>query len=211
MKQVLGIWLPDQDTHFAPQLGASPLVAGKATYQLKKYRAALKYVDCCRHAVDVGGHVGLWSRVMSMDFDRVTAYEPLAAHRECFKLNAPDADLFPYAVGSRPGSVHVHMPVDNTGHAHVLGSGEEARMVRLDDMDLAPVDLLKIDVEGFEYDVLLGAEELVRQDQPVVVVEQKRGNAERYGRRQWDAVELLKSWGMREEQVISGDHIMVFG
>ena len=83
-------------------------------------------------------------------------------------------------------------------------------MATLDSLSLGAVDLLKIDVEGYEYEVLLGAEKLVRRLRPVVVVEQKPGNAERYGRGQWDAVQLLRRWGMRDARVIGGDHVMVW-
>ena len=81
MKQTLGIWLPDSDKHFAVQIAGNPLVAGKGTYQWKKYVAALSHVKDRGHAVDVGAHVGLWSRLMAMDFERVTAFEPVDEER----------------------------------------------------------------------------------------------------------------------------------
>ena len=55
-----------------------------------------------------------------------------------------------------------------------------------------------------------GAENTIKAHRPVMVVEQKPNNAERYGRGRWDAVNVLKSWGMKEKAVISGDHIMVW-
>ena len=42
---------------------------------------------------------------------------------------------------------------------------------RLDDYDLGPVGLIKIDVEGHEKAVLHGAEELLRRDKPSLIVE----------------------------------------
>lgn len=212
MKQVLGIWLPDGDEHFKSQLPAGPVVGGKATYQYKKYLAALRCVEVRNHAVDIGGHVGLWSRVMAMDFQKVTAFEPLAAHRECFARNveAANVTLHPLAVGAAAGTIQIMMPADNTGNSHVGECGEECQVIRLDDAGLDKIDFLKIDVEGFEYEVLIGGESTIKDHRPVVVVEQKRNNAERYGRGQWDAVKLLKSWGMKEAEVISGDHIMIW-
>jgi len=212
MKQVLGIWLPDADEHFKSQLHAGPIIEGKATYQYKKYAAALRCVENRVHAVDIGAHVGLWSRVMALDFQKVTAFEPLTAHRECFARNveARNVTLHPLALGAEPGLAHIDMPADNTGNAHVGSGGEVCQVVTLDQLELGNMDFLKIDVEGFEFEVLIGAEQSVKAHRPVIVVEQKPAHAERYGRKQWDAVKLLKSWGMKEAEVISGDHIMIW-
>lgn len=207
MRQVAGIWLPDGDRHFDQHLVAGPFIDSKGTYQHRKYAAALVHVGRRNLAVDIGGHVGLWSRVMARDFARVVAFEPLAAHRECFALNAPGVELRPFAVGKSAGRAKVKMPHDNTGSAHVGGSGEDCEVVTY---DLTGVDFLKIDVEGYETDVLLGGEDAIRADKPVICIEQKPGNAERYGRGRWDAVGLLKDWGAREVAVISGDHILVW-
>jgi len=212
MKELLGLWFPDGDEHFKGQLPAGPMVGGKATYQYKKYLAAKRHIGWFGHAVDVGAHVGLWSRVMAMDFTKVTAFEPLAEHRACFVRNveAANVNLLPHAVGSQSGIINIHMPHDNTGHAHVLDQGEKCRMIAIDSITLDPIDFLKIDVEGFEQPVVMGAEQTINRDRPVIIVEQKADNAERYGRGRWDAVNLLKAWGMKEAQVLAGDHIMVW-
>lgn len=46
---------------------------------------------------------------------------------------------------------------------------------RLDDLDLAPT-FMKIDVEGFEYDVLMGGLETVRRHEPVIMIEKFWGD-----------------------------------
>jgi FkbM family methyltransferase len=212
MKEVLGIWIPDHDGHFAAQIKGGPRVDGKGTYQFKKYLAALRFVKGHGHAVDVGAHIGTWSRVMAIDFDHVTAIEPVAEHRECFALNAPDrTTMLPYALGAAPGTIRIDArPTDNSGNARVSDDGEGVEVVTLDSLGLLNIDLLKIDVEGYEYEVLLGGEQTIRAQKPVMVVEQKPAQAERYGRGRWDAVSLLKSWGMKQKEEIGGDHIMVF-
>lgn len=213
MKQIRGMFFPDGDQHFALQMTVGQMVDGRGTYQYRKYRAARAHCTDFRHAVDVGAHVGLWTRVMLLDFEAVSSFEPLPAHIECFKANIGEPEnnrLFPCAISDKPGRLSIHMPHDNTGHAHVLKGGHEVEAMPLDLFGLNDVDLLKIDVEGWEYQVVTGAEQTIKTNRPVVVVEQKPDNAERYGRRRTDAVELLRSWGMRDAEVISGDHIMVW-
>ena len=55
--------------------------------------------------------------------------------------------------------------------------GETVPVVTLDSMDLPKVKLIKIDVEGMEADVLLGARQLIARTQPVIFVE--NNNAEK--------------------------------
>lgn len=62
-------------------------------YQGKKYRRALEFARARRTAIDIGGHIGLWSWPMSMDFDTVHAFEPMPEHRECFEINVFGAPL----------------------------------------------------------------------------------------------------------------------
>ena len=226
MKEISGIWFPDGDQHFAAQMAIGPRIDGKGTYQFKKYQAAMEYLpkDRRRFALDIGGHVGLWARVMAMDFKQVLSFEPLAAHIECWERNlegVKNATLVQCAIGSKHTTIKVHMPPDNTGHAHVLDDkGEDVLCLRLDDMAYhfdyfvippttwSDLDFIKIDVEGFETFVIEGAEQTIKKYRPLIVVEQKPGNAERYSRGQHGAVRLLESWGMHEIWVISGDHLM---
>lgn len=228
MKKIAGIWFPDGDQHFASQMAIGPTIEGKGTYQFKKYAAALEYLPKARRrfALDIGGHVGLWARVMAMDFQHVLSFEPLQAHIDCWEKNlegVANATLVQCALGNEECDIRVHMPEDNTGHAHVLEQdGDLVKCFRLDDMAASfelfnthgganvwdELDFIKIDVEGFETFVIEGAEQTIKRHRPLIVVEQKPGNAERYSIGQHGAVRLLESWGMREIWVMSGDHLM---
>lgn len=221
MKEIRGIWFPDHDEHFAEQLAGGPLVDSKGTYQWKKYQMALPYVRTRAHALDVGAHVGLWSRVMARDFVCVTAIEPMPALRDCFIRNVPGSVmLYPFAVGSRRGQARIGFPTDNSGNARVAeldgkefeasSTPETVEVYTIDGLVLPHTDLIKIDVEGFEFEVVAGAEETIRKHRPVMIVEQKPNQAERYGRGRHDAVKLLQSWGMKQAKEIGGDHIMVW-
>ena len=157
MKQIRGMWFPDGDTHFEAQLAINPLVDGRGTYQHKKYIAALPYVKGRGHALDIGGHVGLWSRIMAMDFDRVTAFEPLPEHIECFRANLaekPNVRLNAVAVADKAGELSIRMPADNTGNSHIATAGEAIAARTLDSFRLKGVDFIKIDVEGSEWEIL---------------------------------------------------------
>lgn len=213
MKEICGIWLPDDDTHFEKHLEA-----GAGTYQEKKFLAALEVIPDNRRrtAIDVGAHVGLWSRRMAAHFDRVIAFEPHPLLVECYRKNLHDRDnvlLFGAIVtdkerkGDRASVTYVPGNSGNT-HVEINQPGNDTRSVRttaLDEMQFDDVDLVKIDVEGWEVPVVLGARETLLKHKPFVVIEQKPDNAERYGLARFDALYLLQSLGMVVLWEKSGD------
>lgn len=54
---------------------------------------------------------------------------------------------------------------------------------------------IKIDVEGFEYKVLLGAKEIIRKNKPILYIELSFINLKNQGYAATDLIELLKSYG----------------
>lgn len=83
----------------------------------------------------------------------------------------------------------------HSGLARVVpgSSGVRVPKQRLDDMPLEPPTLVKLDVEGFEAEVLRGGEKILRTAQPFLVfesaVDDMGGTA--------DALQLLETWGYR--------------
>lgn len=215
-----GLKLPDGETHLIEWMDrVKQYRDGKPTYQLSKYNAALAHVRHRGVAVDVGAHVGLWSRVMALDFERVIGFEPVPAHIECWRANlagAENATLHEIALGDRRGTASLHTRTPGScGDTSIARDSEPANaahdvpMAMLDDFGLE-VDFLKIDNEGYEYFVVLGGEETIRRCKPVVIVEQKPGMAQRFGLEETQAVSLLESWGARQVGCISGDYIVAW-
>lgn len=230
MKEYKGIYLPDGEEHLIEWMETVskredsakffPMVDGKPTYQAHKYYAALKYCSEKRLAVDVGAHVGLWSRVMALDFDRVIGFEPMPEHADCWRRNMghdASAYLNQCALGETSGEVRISTRTPgSSGDTGVdpdtddNKSGHLVKLRRLDDFDLKNVDFLKIDCEGYELFVLRGAEKTLRESRPVVIVEQKpeTGGFERYGIGVRDAVVYLESLGAKLRDGIQGDYIL---
>jgi FkbM family methyltransferase len=212
-----GIYLPDGEEHFVEWMTKNgETVDGKGTYQIKKLRAAMGHVRQFRTAVDIGGHVGLWSMHLAKKFQRVEAFEPVAAHRECFLQNLPAAAegegqsvfLHPYAIGDHADNVFIRSNPISSGDSRVDGAGE-IPMRTLDSFNLQDVDFIKIDTEGYELFAVRGAEETVKRCRPTMVVEQKGHGMKFHGFRKEEAAELLESWGMKRVANMSGDIIMV--
>ena len=218
MKTVNGIALPDHEEHLVGYIERGPLVGGRGTYQHHKYVAAVARVRHRGVAIDVGAHVGLWTRLLALDFAEVHAFEPVAAHVDCWRHNvtAKNARLTQIALGAvTKDAVEMIRPPGNSGNAKVARQlhegGERVRMSTLDAEIPAEkaVDFIKIDCEGYEMFVLQGARQTIQRSRPVIIVEQKRGNGQHYGLGQTDAVKLLQEWCYSAVEVIAGDYIMV--
>lgn len=222
MKITSGIALPDGDTHFGPLLAASEKIDGKGTYQVRKLRAALKFVPAKERglAIDVGAHVGLWSLALAKEFETVMAFEPVYEHAVCFAMNLHGvtnvglATVALDAVDRR--TLSMIAGGTNSGGAHVApgAAGQGAQEGVTLDSWLAGsaladrrVDFLKIDVEGYELAVIQGARETIRRWMPVIVVEQK-GQATRYGYGKTDAIELLREWGFGVQWILGDDYCL---
>lgn len=218
VKCIHGAWLPDREEYLARDIAQSPRFAGGPTVQLKKYMAALPLVRQFRHAIDIGANIGLWSRVMAACFDQVTAFEPSAECHEAFwcnvrQIGSHDGRVRLHACGlsNEPGVLRLNTRLRSTGFTRVDPEGNAEVEVRtLDSFELADVDFIKIDVEGWEHNVVKGGIETIRRWKPVMIVEQKPGNAELHGLKQYGAVNLLKKWGAREVANVSGDVIMAW-
>src|SRR5262249_30908475 len=84
---------------------------------------------------------------------------------------------------------------------HPQGPGRTVMVetIRLDDLDVDNVGVIKIDVEGHELNVLRGAEDLVRRWLPILIVEIEEKRAPVAG-----TIGLLESWGYRGSFFRSG-------
>lgn len=214
MKLHQSVWLPDGETHLTAWMDrAGEIVDGKGSYQISKLRTAVSFCKQFRTAVDVGGHCGLWSMQLVKQFEMVHAFEPVEAHRDCFRLNVPSDkgawQLHECALGEEEGMVSIHTAETSSGDSWVNGHGN-IPMHRLDDFALGSVDFIKLDTEGHELFILRGGVEMLKANKPVVIVEQKPGHARRFGVGDQDAVPYLQSLGARVVRELSGDFVMVW-
>ena len=211
------VYLPEWDTDFEKWLVEFPVINGKATYQYNKLLTALKWTKPHEMSVayDVGAHVGLWSMHLLDYFSHVRAYEPIEEYRELYLKNVHRANkwsrrswhLRNVGCSDKRELVKFDHAPGLSGCTWVDGEGD-IELVRIDD-DSPPeyIAFMKFDCEGYEYFALKGAEETINKWKPCIIVEQKPGNAQKYGLRETQACELLRSWGAKERAAINGDFI----
>jgi FkbM family methyltransferase len=197
MRSAYGWVLPASDRHFPKYLSTAPKVEGRRMYQAQHIQQSTQFCALRRTAIDVGGHVGFWSYYLAFAFQRVHAFEPSELFARCFERNvrAKGVTLHRVALGEAERRIALEVDPENTGATHVRPGGEgEIPMRRLDDFGFDEVDFIKIDVEGFERQVLEGGRETLLRCRPVVIIEQKEF-AGRYGDERYAAAELLQALG----------------
>lgn len=205
-------WMPDGETHMTALMQKMQArVDGRLTYQYHKYERAVSYCKAYRNAIDIGAHVGLWSFWMAQKFAALSAFEPSELHRECWNENiaAPNARLYPFALGAVQKSVGLCVSVESSGNTRIA-DGDSVEMRTLDSFNLSDVDFIKVDCEGYEVFVLEGARETLARCRPVVLVEQKHGTPKRYGQDGRAALTLLSSMGAEELWDWGGDFCFQF-
>lgn len=220
MIQYEGTFFPDGEEHLIEWCKAAKQYRdGVLCYQLNKYEAARWHLPANRRrvAIDVGAHIGQWSRVMAMDFEKVDAFEPVSLYRECFRANvtAENVELHACALGNQYGAVEM---VNRTPGSHgdtqikiatddIEACGMSAMTV-LDSFNFDRVDFIKLDCEGYELEVLRGAEATILENRPVLIVEQKPGHGEHFGYGDLAGVRFLEDLGAVVRQELAGDYIL---
>lgn len=181
----LGIWrIPGFRRLF---LGAYELYKRRLEDSLEPLAAKHPHLFQEGHLLDVGANVGYTAFVLlrrRKDRFRVYAFEPepssFATLRDRFQGHE-GIQLFPMAVGSETGSIQLTVNQLHPADHRVVGKapngeiGEDSQatvdvpMVTLDDWRTrtglsGPIAFLKIDVQGYEFEVLKGAEHLIESN-----------------------------------------------
>lgn len=199
LELINGTWCRPGDPYFTPILQSGEFNDRWVLDQ------ALLHVKQRRLALDIGAHIGLWSRELAREFGFVVAFEPDPENFAALGRNltgVTNVRALWLAVAPRSGRFCLsHEGTINSGEGFLtpLINGESDWVVglKLDDANFTNVDLVKIDIEGLEALVLAGGEQMICANRPVVVLEESFLGV-RYGGQVGDARRLLEGWGMAE-------------
>lgn len=213
MKKDRGWWWPNGERHMLEWLANAKnriVLNGREAYQGRKQLQVFELLAAGHHrtAIDIGSHVGLWAYNLCGLFERVHCFEPVAEHRECFEANMTQHanwTLHDCALGDVERTVGMFTNPTSSGDSWVKGDGN-IPMLTLDSFTIPEVDLIKVDAEGFEEKILRGAEQTLLKHRPLVVVEQKRDMAVKFGLEPQGALGYLQSLGGNVLKEISGDY-----
>lgn len=161
-----------------------PLYAGYKAISDRQERVLIRrLVRPGMIVVDVGANIGIYTRLFAQLVGakgRVFAFEPAPANYSHLKDNVAkfaNVAAVQSAVGDSSGQIGLFVSDSLNVDHHAYDSGEGRRrvnvpIVRLDDYfeKGQNVDLLKIDVQGYEFSVLNGASRVLRESPNVSVI-----------------------------------------
>lgn len=171
-------------------------VGEKWKHSLRHVRAIEWAIARCkrrRTALQAGGNMGLWPRRLAKDFQRVITFEPDPISHACLERNlaATSVHIHRAALGEQIGRCEI---AHKSLGSHRVIDGDSIPVVTIDSLGLADLDLLALDLEGYEWHALAGARETLACCRPIVQVE-LRDFTEKYGHSTADVVALLASLG----------------
>ncbi|MES2592401.1 MAG: FkbM family methyltransferase [Bacteroidota bacterium] len=130
--------------------------------------------------IDAGANIGCYSYgFMSVigDSGFIHAFEPSAKTFDCLVHNMSqfkNVHLYSYALGKKSGYVKVVEENDNVGMNFCENTDRvnaDCKVITIDSLNLNKCDFIKIDVEGFELDVLIGASQTIDTFKPKMYIE----------------------------------------
>ena len=132
---------------------------------------ALKYVKSWRRCIDIGSNVGMWTRELAQKFKLVYCFEPNPNFNECFRRNITENNvkLFEFGLSNKE-----HTASQEFNSTQMTNTPGNVQCRTLDSFNLNNINFIKIDVDGFEVEVLEGAVETITRNNPVINIEVKR-------------------------------------
>lgn len=173
----------------------------KGIFQINNIRMLHELRPKARTIIDIGANIGTNSIEYGTWAQTVHSFEPtpelftmLVSNVKNNKQNkdtyrwhddlsmniTADMHFHNYALGNKNDTVYFKTFTNNKGKNHVTNFNLDDNLIqvpvkRLDDLHIENVDVIKIDVEGYELFVLQGAEKTILRDRPVIQTEMHQG------------------------------------
>ena len=141
-------------------------------------RVLPQYIKPNTLTIDVGGNSG-YQTYFHANYNQVVTYEPVPELFEVLTQNLKGLEkkvtLINKAVSQKSHLITLHVDINRlsmTSRIPLVESEEiEVESVSLDDEGHHNVGFIKVDVEGFELDVLEGAKQTIENYKPTMMVE----------------------------------------
>lgn len=127
--------------------------------------------------LDIGANIGNHTLYFDkyLDYKSVVAFEPVPDNFNLLRENTKKAYSIwcrPEAVGEETGITHMTINRDNMGACEINPNGSlKVHQIRLNDIFVPQVTLIKLDAEWSEPGVIEGARPLLEEDQPLILIE----------------------------------------
>lgn len=165
-----GFAVLENDTH----IGKWVEEHGRLDFDQNSLPFILKYIPNDAVVIDAGANIGCYSYAFKDKALLVICFEPNEEIFKCLDYNLrPFHNVIVYneALGSKFGFVKTVTENDNVGMTYCKDAENGIQIKTIDSMKLNKCDFIKIDVEGYELEVLKGAIETITKYKPKLYIE----------------------------------------
>lgn len=133
--------------------------------------------------VDIGANIGYYTLIAAQRVNKVIAFEPDTLNFNLLWKNVEqngykNVEMFQKALGKGNGQVSVFRDSENSGATSLSEKNIQhhadyfrVEMVSLDECLDGPVDVMKIDAQGYEGQIIEGAIKTIRRCKPIIIME----------------------------------------
>lgn len=176
-----GWTLPLYCDHFHPTISEGM----KNSYQTKCDSTVFSNTPIKKVAIDIGGNIGLMARRYAEVFEHVYTFEPVPENYSCLHYNTEDLNnvtIYTNGLGEEEKQETILLPerINSCGSWSIVDFENKTEPMRsfpidiktLDSFGLEP-DFIKIDIQGYEIEVLKGAVNTLEKFKPTLLIETK--------------------------------------
>lgn len=151
----------------------------KNYYEINDLQRLEKYIPMEPVVFDIGANIGNHTIYFKkhLKAKRVYSFEPVPLNADLLEKNIKVnelSDIFVYrtAVGSRSGKGDLSINEQNMGQCKLVESPKgNIPILAIDELDIEQPDFVKIDVEGYELEVLNGMVNILSSSSPIIWIE----------------------------------------
>lgn len=176
-----------------------------------------KYYKSNSNIIDVGSNVGIFTNSFAKiasdcnihSFEAVTKTRHLL--KETVKINnLKNVTIYDFGLGDKNEFININIDENNLGNSSIIhnfnstdedkndsSNGEELIQIKkLDDLNIKNISFIKIDIQEYEYQFLVGAKNTLINNNLVIIIEIPTRNKYEINIHN-KCVELLKSYGYK--------------
>ena len=202
MKKRDGLWIPDNGDGCYEWTMVEKGIPNLLMNTISQYRTKINQI------VHAGGNIGMYAIEFAKRAKNVYVFEPSNENFGPLCLNCANYEnifLFKAALGNEHKAVDlINDDPNNTGTWRISKNTGNTPTMLIDDLCLDGVDIIHLDIEGYELFALLGAKETIERCSPLIAFETLNHN-KNYNYEKQDIFNFLFELGYKHYQEYSNE------